>query len=139
MFSETVTLMNYHAATDKWYPTEIAGADVGASVSSSHSAAGEVNTSNIALIVNCQNDKSIGNKAYLTPKEYAKCSNPFAHFTFRPECDFFICGVWNGGETSDSLYESGLYHYLNEERDRVYMITSVEFYQLLPHFEIGGK
>ena len=79
-------------------------------------------------------------KQYVGPKAYAAIENPRNYFTFTPESDFFIVGNYYSKESvSDAGFEDGLYSAMNAAHDGVYMVSSVAFYSLLPHFEIGGR
>ena len=99
----------------------------------------------MSVIIHCTADKTFTTadgteKSYTGAKAYAKCENPTACITFKPECDFIYEGAWPDLEPlREEDYESGLYHALNDEYDGVYMISSAAYYGLLPHFEIGGR
>ena len=81
-----------------------------------------------------------GRMRYLPPKAFSACNDPADSITFQPETDFLLDGEWPDAEPiPDSDYDNGLYNYLNEERDGVYMLTHATQYRLLPHFEIGGR
>lgn len=145
MYKDTITLFNFHKATGMWYPTVIYGADIGANSASSSTKSGKNNADAVEIILHCKADKSIisasgEEKSFLDAKAYEKCENPAVHITFSPECDFIYAGEWQGGKSLlENDYEAGFYHAMNEEHDGVYMISSAEFFGLLPHFEIGGK
>lgn len=145
MFQNTITLFNYHEATKLWYPTVFKGVDLGASNASRSTKDGKNSNDTVSILINCTVDKMLKaadgtEKSYTGAKAYAKCGNPAACFTFKPECDFIYEGEWPDLEpASEEDYESGFYHAMNEENDGVYMISSVAFYELLPHFEIGGR
>lgn len=79
-------------------------------------------------------------KQYVGPKAYAAIENPRNYFTFTPESDFFIVGNYYSQEpVADAEFEDGLYSAMNAAHDGVYMVSSMAFYSLLPHFEIGGR
>ena len=144
MFKNTITVFNFHEKTGTWYPSVIPGTDLGAARASSKTASGLANADVVTLLINCSAEPHIetsaGRKPYIEPKEYAKCEHPEAHITFTPECDFFMKGAWPDlTPVDDDAYDEGYYHELNTEHDGVYMISSVDFFDLLPHFEIGGR
>ena len=96
------------------------------------------------VIIRCTKARAVttsdGVKSYTGAKAYARCDTPAACITFAPEVDFIYEGVWPDlTPIDDSVYESGLYHELNDTYDGVYLISSAAFYDLLPHFEIGGR
>ena len=79
-------------------------------------------------------------KQYVGPKAYAAIKKPRNYFTFTPESDFFIVGNYYSQEpVADAEFEDGLYSAMNAAHDGVYMVSSVAFYSLIPHFEIGGR
>lgn len=144
MFDKVITVFNYHAKTGYWYPSVIRGADV-ETVDAAHAttSAGTVNSGGVEIIVTCSSEKIVrtdaGNKSYVGAKAFSKNDAPAGLITFAPECDFIYVGAWtSAAPLSDEDYDEGLYHHLNNEYDGVYMIHTVAFYDLLPHFEIGG-
>ena len=144
MYRDTITAFNYHAATGRWYPSIISGADLLTTKVNSATTAGDSNADTVDIIIHCTADKRIptsaGMKSYMGPKEYASCDTPAQHITFAPECDFIFAGAWSDTEPlTDDDYDEGLYHALNAEHDGIYLISSVGLYSLLPHFEIGGR
>lgn len=143
MYRDTVTIFNYHEATNKWYPTVLTGVDVGEDTSGKNDVRGSLNEDATYLLVPCSAAKifNLGAKAkpYLSPKEYAKIQDPSNFITFDKEQDFFVVGDYNESPIDDDAEENGLYHRLNDELDGVYAVKSCSFYSLIPHFEIIGK
>ena len=144
MYHNTITLFNFHKQTGKWYPSVISGVDLVSHKASTNTREGVNNNDVVDVIIRCTKDRvvstSSGVKSYTGVKAYARCDTPAAYITFAPEVDFIYEGVWADLDPiDDSDYESGLYHELNNEYDGVYLISSAAFYDLLPHFEIGGR
>lgn len=149
MFTDTVTLFNFHEDTGKWYLTVLSGVDLQVDSASKVSTPGTTDSEDtVTLLIQSKRDKTVtvpdGNgtktKRYLGPKAYAVCEDPEACITFKPECDFFFRGVWSGTDPiPDEDYDSGFYHEVNETYDDVYLIKSASFLSLIPHFEIGGR
>ena len=141
MFTDVVTVFNFHKATGKWYPTVFKDVELQVDTASDVVTPGKTNNSDIAtLLINTKRDKSVGSKTYLGPKAFAQCPDPEAHFTFLSERDFFIEGEWPNLEpVLDEDYDSGFYHEVNEAHDGVYAVKSAAFLGLIPHFEIGGR
>ncbi len=144
MFTETFTLFNFCKATGLWYLSVISGAILDVDMMKNHGGNGLSNGEDIFILVKCGADRTMptedGSRAYLGPKAYAKCESPESYYTFTPECDFVYHGIWESLDTiDDDDYESGLYHYLNNEYDDIHMISNAKFYGLLPHWEIGAK
>jgi hypothetical protein len=144
MFTDTITVFNYHADSDSWYPSVISGVDLGLIRANNHTTQGVVSEDTVQILIPCGADQSItttaGRKSYTGPKAYASCENPAECITFAPECDFIYEGTWPDlSAIADSDYDSGLYHDMNDEHDGVHLINSAAFYGLIPHFEIGGR
>lgn len=141
MYHATLTLFNYHPPTNKWYTTVFQNADLIVNESASNTAHGTQNGDAAEIIIHTAADRSVvlssGKKQYLGPKAFAKCAEPGACFTFTPEKDFFVVGDLGSEPVADDD-DTDLYHTMNDENDEVYMVTKATFYQLLPHFEIGG-
>lgn len=145
MYQNTITLFNFHKATGLWYASVFTDVDVGVNTASSSTKDGKNNSDTVNIIIHCTRDKRFitadgTEKSYTGAKAYAKCDDPTACITFTPECDFIYEGVWTDSEPQrEEDFESGFYHAMNDEHDGVYMISSAAFYELLPHFEIGGR
>lgn len=143
MYADTLTVFNLHDGL--WYPSVIERANLlmnrGAT---STPSVGTVNADSVEIIIHCSVDKTIetqsGPKICLGPKAYASCTDPADYITFRPEMDFVLNGAWPDTDPiRDDAYAHGFYDAMNTENDGVYKVTSVAFYGLLPHFEIGGE
>ena len=145
MFQDTITLFNYHKATGLWFPSVLENVDLGVNTASISTKNGKNGNDTVNLIIHCSGDKKVtvingAKKSYIGEKAYAGCKNPSSFITFKPESDFFYCGVWRQSEQiREEDYESGFYHAMNDEYDGVYIISSAAFYGLIPHFEIGGR
>lgn len=144
MYKNTITVFNYHKKSGYWYPSVISGADLLESASSNHTTGGTNNTDTVSAIIHCTAGRVVrtqsGFKDYVSPKEYARSEDPGRLITFKPERDFIYAGAWSDtSPINDDEYDESLYNALNEEYDGVYRISSVAFYGMLPHFEIGGR
>ena len=89
VYRDTITVFNYHAATGRWFPSVISGADLLTTKANSATTAGGNNADAVDIIVHCTADKRVptgaGMKSYTGPKEYARCDNPAQHITFAPD------------------------------------------------------
>ena len=144
MYNKTITLFNYHKATGNWFLSVIPNVSFINSDSSAASKDGLNNTGILRLSIHSTKDKQVhtldGLKSYTGTKSYAKSETPSRVLTFAPETDFIYDGVWSDlSPISDDEYDSGLYHEMNNSYDGVYLVQSVTFYELIPHFEIGGR
>lgn len=77
-------------------------------------------------------------KVYTDPKEWSRMGNTerTSAFTIAPSEDFFVVGDLSGLEPT----EEGFFQFVKDTFDRVYAITTVDFFDdVMPHIEIGGK
>ncbi len=144
MYESAITLFNFHKATGLWYTSVFSGVDLGVNKASRSTLDGKLNGDTVTAIIHCTADKTFVTadgtaKSYTGPKTYAECENPADCITFNPECDFIYAGAWPEQSPISDDEENGFYHRMNDTQDGVYMITSAEFFSLLPHFEIGGR
>lgn len=138
-----ITLFNYREDTQQWHTTLFSRVTVHATKGSSATPQGVTNGDTVSLHipVTCNNGTiCYQNKPYMKPKAYAESETPADGFTFTPGTDFFAVGDYNEVDPiDDAEYMDGLYSCMNAEHDDVYMISSAAFFQLIPHFEIGGR
>lgn len=150
MHDTVVTLFNFHEKTDAWYTTVFGGVHLMESKAETVTRdSGKTNEDTVEIILRTLGDKTVraistdGRPTcvrYIGEKAYNALENPHGYFTFKAETDFIAVG--NHAQTApiiDDEYDEGLYHAMNTENDDVYMITSVSYFSLIPHFEIGGK
>lgn len=144
MYHNTITLFNFHKSTGKWYPSVISGVDLIGNKASTATKEGVNNGDTVDILIHCTREKvfttSAGAKSYTGAKAYAQCNTPAACITFTPEQDFIYEGAWSDlTPVIDDDYESGFYQFMNDTYDGVYRVKSAVYYDLLPHFEIGGR
>jgi len=145
MFDQTITLFNYRESDHSWYTSVFDGVDVIEGQGKTATKHGDTNSDNVEILLNCQPFRiatdSEGNELlYIPPKVYAAKEDVEGYFTLTPECDFIMIGDHSEDEPlDDDDYDEGLYHAMNDEYDGVYMITSATWFNLMPHFEIGGR
>lgn len=148
MYNDTITLFNRKKSKsgDTWYPSVLHNVHVNIDKSSIIAKYGDESKDNAVLHIGyvCSNEKKmIGNKEWITPKEWAKAELPEAALTFTNGSgfDFFWIGDWQGTESiQDNDYDDGFYHYMNSNYDYVFAITSISGpYSVIPHFEITAK
>ena len=144
LFQDTITVFNYHKSTGFWYPTVINNAHIESANSVTHGTTGNTNADSVKVSISSTSEKSVRTpeeiKSYTEPKAFAATENPGGCITFTPECDFFYVGTWGDlMPVDDDDYDEGFYHAMNRENDGVYMVSSVAYFRLIPHFEIGGR
>jgi hypothetical protein len=88
------------------------------------------------------NDKMVGEKVWLPPKEWARQEDAAEYITFKSGdvFDFIYVGEWaDDGPINNRDYSDvgGFYNFMNKEHDFVFAISSVGGpYTVIPHFEI---
>ena len=69
VYRDTITVFNYHAATGRWFPSVISGADLLTTKANSATTAGGNNADAVDIIVHCTADKRVptgaGMKSYM--------------------------------------------------------------------------
>lgn len=83
-------------------------------------------------------DKYIEGKRYKPPKQWR--ADELGTITICPTADFFIAGEWMDGAAHDADYREwgGFYGYLNQQKDGVFVISSVAIHSVIPLIEIMG-
>lgn len=143
MFDKTVTVFNRHDNT--WYPHVISGVSVYASDAYSPSReSGPAPRDEVDINIQCSSAKSIvtssGPRSYIGPKEYERAETPTSFITFKAGRDFIFLGDYADlSAVDDNDYDEGFYTAMNNAFDDVYLIQSVSYFSLIPHFEIRGK
>lgn len=139
MYTDTVTVFNYHEKTKHWYTTVFHGTHITAEDSANATQQGLTNGDSVDIIIPVVNRK-YGQKKYVKPKEFSAAENVQKLFTFSPENDFIVVGDRHTKTPIDEDdYMDGLYSAMNAQYDDVYLIKSVAYFSLLPHFEIGCR
>ena len=150
LYKDTITLFNRYIK-DKvvyWYPTVLNGVNLNIDKASIVAKYGAESKDNAVLNVKYQCGEEtamVGNKKYLTPKEWKKQveDNLSKSLTFTPgtkDFDFFYVGEWGNEEPIvNDDYANGFYSYMNKNYDGVFAISSVAKYSVIPHFEVVAK
>ncbi len=152
LYKQTVTVFNRKTIEGSiyWFPHVIPNVHLIMDKSIIISTYGEQSADNVRLhirYVNSENGPSIKDKSgsglvYMEPKVFAKYGEFETNISFAPgdNFDFFIEGEYEDlDEIDDSKYRNGFFNYMNKTHDNVFAITTVSKFNLLPHFEIGGK
>lgn len=149
MYNDTVTVFNRYVdsfGNTIWYPHVISGVnlvvDKGVIASKYGPESKDIAVLNVKYYFADRN-KMIGNKPYLSPKEWERQTNDKLpeSITFSSEgseFDFFILGDY-GSEESVIDEKGRFFSNMQKEYDYVFAITSVAEYSVIPHFEITGK
>ncbi len=145
MFDRTITLYNFKKADGMWYGNVIEGCTLTSTDSLSNTARGMNNSGNLSIHIHCNSDKTLKNSSgalrrAVPPKEYQSLHSVVNEITFTPEVDFIVADrAMNELMVSDDSFENGFYNYMNQKYDDVYMITNATWYNLIPHFVLGGR
>lgn len=139
MFTDTITLFNFHKGI--WYSHTLEGVDaIGLADRSTATALnGTVNNDNGIVLVPSDENKRVGRLQYVMPKQYAAAEDVTNLITFNTGSDFIILGDHATEPIVDDDYIEGYYSNLNEKNDGVYKIEAATFFLLIPHFEIGVR
>lgn len=132
MFNDVVTVFNL--CNGLWYPAVLHNVRLQTKSGIKQKNNGISSEDNAMLFVQTSSGR-IGDKTYLPPKEWllsAKDSN----VTFT-EGGFFVSGEYTD-VVSDEDYTDGYYSHMRETHDDCYLITTVQRFTVIPHFEIGG-
>jgi len=131
-----------------WYATVMDGVSITDTVVESENGQAREHTGdNVRVVVRTQPESDgtvfVSGKEYLNPKEWNRADAISDSFSLKSgsDFDFFIYGDYDEFDgAKDSLYEpNGFYQYMRKNYDRVYVISSVALFTVLPHFEIGGR
>ena len=141
MYEKTVTVFSHYVngSIDEWYATVLHGVDLIIDKSVIVSRFGADSKDKGVLHIGISGGEIQGNK-YLDPKEWR--NNPSEGITFQTGeiFDFILEGEWDGDKVvTDGNYTNGFYNHMNKTNDRVFSLSSVTRYTLIPHFEITVK
>ena len=134
-FNRTVTVFNHCVdnllGEETWYPTvltdvrllETKGANVHTSgIAEADAARLHIMTDNLP-------------KPYLDPIAWSKTDDKTESFTLCQDKDFFVVGnVSSVTPTTDNFLKE-----MKSNYDGVYQITNVDKYDIIKHFEVGGR
>ena len=148
MYKDTVTIFNRYVdsmGNTMWFPHILTNVNFNADRSVIVSKYGEESKDNAVLNVKYQINnyaKMIGNKPYLSPREWEKQVNDelpnSITFAQGNDFDFFMLGDYGSEKVIEDV-KGTFFRDIQQEYDNVYAITSVAEYTVIPHFEIVGK
>lgn len=164
IYKQTITLFNRipgrNGESTIWIPTVIEGVHLIVRQSSNWNSHGGKTSDEVQLhipytwhgddaMISCLSDpenKGFVQKKWLKPKEWRQELEPENGLTFafgdNDDFDFFIEGVFDEfpSPISDRNFErKGFYGYMNAKYDNVFVITSVQKFSLIPHFELTAR
>lgn len=136
MYIDIVTVFNlYNDNTgDLWYPTVLTNCEFQITKGTNMRVSGVENADAVSLHVtdNCTV------KTFLKPKEWLASTDKANNYTFGKK-DFFIKGDYTEVVIEDEDYTKGFYETLKQQLDDVYNVTTVDYFTLIPHVEVGGR
>lgn len=164
MYNQTITLFNRLPSKNgepmMWIPTVIDGVHLIVNRSSNWNSHGGKSSNDVKLhipytwrgddaMVSCRvgtDETAIVQKKWFKPKAWRKELEPESGITFafgdNDDFDFFIEGVFDEFQSpiSDRNFErKGFYGYMNANYDDVFVISSVQKFSLIPHFELTAR
>jgi hypothetical protein len=148
MYTDTITVFNRKDSRlgDTWYPTILRNVNLNIDRAAIAKVYGAESADTCLLgikYVALNGEKYIGQKRYLLPKEWdSQVRDELAEtitFTAGEGFDFFIEGEYDETPVNDDDYTEGFFEYMKRNYDRVYSITSVSEFSVIPHIEITGK
>jgi len=150
MYDDTITMFNLYPsrAGDLWIPTTLNEVDLQINKATIKKVYGENSNDNALCHIRYHkelDDIIINDKVYVEPKEWtAKLTDELEAFiTFSPNNCFIFKGLWDKGIVDDTEYQKGKYDgfldYMKITQDNVYVVTSVNQYKVIPHYELTAK
>lgn len=142
MFDDVVTLfMKYEDKKNgicQWHRVVLEGVEL--QKNRAISVSNDGNTPNNIVNLHVPHHKGfIGDYEYLKPKAWYKAEDKSGKITF-VEGDFFVEGeIIDMDIYDDTQYTGGLFSYMRKNYDDVYVISSVDTFKVIPHFEVGGR
>lgn len=137
MYEKTITLFNHYVngTTDEWRATVLHNVDLIVDRSVIVGRYGAESKDKGVLHIRYSGNE-IEDHTYFDPKDY---NGQGITFQTGEKFDFILDGVWSGSATvSDSAYANGFYDHMNRN-ERVFSLSTVTKYTLIPHFEITVK
>lgn len=132
-YNKTVTIYNKieEDYREIYYPTVLNGVRLLIGKAASFGEKGVEGSDNALLSIKNNSDLE---KPYLPEKKWKKEAQREEFFTLK-EGDFFVEG---NTEEEDTNIEN-FFEHMKADYDNVFQITKVQQYELIPHFEVGGK
>jgi hypothetical protein len=136
MYIDTATIFNLYSdeTGDYWYSTLLENCEFQITKGTNARVTGFENADAVSLHVTA--DCTV--KTFLKPKEWLASTDKADNYTFGKK-DFFIKGDYTEIVIDDADYTKGLYETLKQQLDDVYNVTTVDYFTLIPHIEVGGR
>lgn len=132
-YNKTVTLYNRYEDDDgeeHWYPTVLENVRLQITKGANVTTSGLDTADTAKLFV-----KKTGiPKEYRKPLQWQSEEEKEKYFTFAEGSDFFV-----EGDTSESQITDDFFATMKAIYDDCYLISNVDVYDLIPHWEVGGK
>lgn len=136
-YDKTVTIYNKTVGNDPlmgrtvWIPTVLEGVRLLVTKGANITVSGTGSADTARLHIRTDNLP----KPYLKPLEWQNVKEKEAYFTLTDGEDFFV----EGNTTAENASQKDFMGYMKKKYDHCYEITNVDTYELIPHFEVGGK
>ena len=148
MYKDTITLFNRLRGRegDTWYPTILRGVNLNIDKGAIAEKYGSDTQDNAVLNVRFTKTDSgimIGNKLFLPPMQWQRSNTPGNYITFASGTgfDFFHVGEWEQLTPilDDNYGDLTFYDFMLQNYDFVYAVTSVSYFDVIPHIEVLAR
>ena len=135
-YNKTVTVFNQYTSDDDvlgsehWFPTVLEGVLLKETQGANITRTGLMDANSVTMHIKTEGYE----KPYMDPVEWGLLLDKTDAFTLCRERDFFVVG-----DVSDVEVRDNFFAYMKENYDGVYRIMTVDKYETIPHYEIGGK
>lgn len=134
-YNKTVTVYNKcqeeSAGSPIWYPTVLTGVRLLVTKGANIAVSGTDSADTARLHIKANNLP----KPYLKPVEWQNTKAKEQYFTLTDGKDFFV----EGDTLNEDTRRKGFMAYMKGKYDNCFEVTNVDSYDLIPHFEVGGK
>lgn len=135
-YNKTVTIWNRATSDDvlgddEWYPTVISGVRIRETQGANITTTGLKEADKVKLHIMTDSLP----KPYLDPLQWESLDDKSEAFTLQSDKDFFVVG-----DVSDvEQRAANFYDYMEKHYDGVFRISTIDKYEVIPHFEVGGQ
>lgn len=136
LYQKTVTIWNYLAGgtwtKETWYPTVISNVRLVVSKGNNVLRSGLATADTARLHIS--DDISIPDKAYINPIAWQ--NHPDTYYTLVSNDHSFFT---EGDSSTEDSTQSNFFEYMKSRYEHCYKISSVDRFEVIPHFEVFGK
>ncbi|MCM1245984.1 MAG: hypothetical protein NC293_10120 [Roseburia sp.] len=142
MFVDTVTVFNFFEDQEsgecRWYPKVLHGVELQTAKGIVADTKGVDTADKASLHIPYSGNMTVCGYDYRKPLAWQAYDDKTQCITIA-ENDFFVEGAFDLAVVDEADYPEGFYEHMRASYDDVYNITSVNRYDTIPHFEVGGR